>query len=290
MDRRVYGSRVFARGAVLAVAAAAIILAGCSSGLPPAGVKGFAKGVITAKGSIFVNGVEYETTGSQVTVNNLGGSAADLKVGMVVSVKGYIDPATGKGTATEIDYAKSIAGTIDSLNATTGVMVVFGITVTTDASTVYEGVSGFAALAPGDLVDVSGTASSTGIAASRVEKKTSEDFNLKGTVSGLAAGTFTLTTETGVAFTVNFTGTLASGIANGSTVEVEFSTPPAGGIITVAADKISTEHKLQSDSGDRGEVSGVVRDFVAGTPTTFTVDGTSVSADPSLVGGVATGV
>jgi hypothetical protein len=256
------------------------------------GVAGFARGVITAKGSIFVNGIEYDTTGSTTTVDNAAGSDADLQVGMVVTVRGTIDPTTGRGTAAQIEYAKSIEGTIDSVNATTGVIVVFGVTVTTNSSTVYRGVTDLTGLVVGDLVEVSGAASGSGVLASMVEKKTVvEDFNLKGTVSNLTATTFDLTTETGRVFHVTVTGSLASTVVNGAVVQVEFSSAPdASGNLTTTAAKVSVEHHLEAAEGDRTEVGGVVSDYAAGSPTTFTVEHTSVSADPSLVSGVANGV
>jgi hypothetical protein len=278
--------------AIVALAAVSCVLGpGTAQGVP-----GYAKGVITAKGSIWVNGVEYATGSASITMDDTTGhSSSDLKVGMVVEVKGTIDSATGKGTATEIQYDANLEGPIDtgSINATTQSFTVFGLTINTDANTVYDGVTGFSGLVQGDRVEVSGTADSSthAIMAARIEvKNTSGNFEIKGIVSGLAAGTFTLTPRHAASgITVNFTGTLAAGIVNGSFVEVKFAsfTNP----ISTTADQIKLLRDLEASDKDRAEVHGVVSNFAAGAGTsTFTVDDVNVSADNSLLSGVANGI
>jgi hypothetical protein len=142
-------------------------------------------------------------------------------------------------------------------------------------------------------VEVSGTADSSihAIMAARVEvKATTGDFEIKGVVSGLGAGTFTLTPRHSAnTITVNFTGTLAAGIVNGSFVEVKFAS--FANPISTTADKIKLLKDLEASDKDRAEVHGVVSNFAAGAGTsTFTVDDVNVSADNSLLSGVANGV
>ncbi|MFA6504539.1 MAG: DUF5666 domain-containing protein [Treponemataceae bacterium] len=284
---------------------AALAFSGCPSGVAStgtAGVSGYAKGVITAKGSIFVNGVEYETTSSTVTLDNASGGENDLQVGMYVELTGSIDSNTGRGVANAVNYSSSIEGTIDaaSINVSAGTFTIFGTTVQTDAATVYEHTTGFSGIGPlsaGNLVEVSGTLNSAtnSIRATRVEKKSvSEDFKLKGTVSGLSGstnGTFTLTLENGTTFTVNFTGTLNPSVVNGVRVKVEFAAAPSLNVVNTTAAKIEARHQLSSNEGDRGEVSGIVSAFNGTTePVTFVVDGTTVNAASSLVVGVANGI
>ncbi len=286
----------------LAILVSSVFL-GCPGGYSSTGgsapVSTYAKGSISAKGSIFVNGIEYETTSGTITLDNVSGGDTDLKVGMYVEVKGTVDPDTGKGTADEVNYSSSIEGTIDtgSLDAATGAFSVFALAIQTDAATVYENSTGFAGTSPlaeGDRVEVSGildSATST-IKATRVEKKSLlDDFKVKGTVSALAAGSFTLTLESGAAFTVNYTGTLDSAIVDGSRVKIEFTAAPSSGTISAAADKIELKHRLTADEGDRVEASGIVSAFDGGAdPVTFNVDDIAVSAAASLASGVADGV
>jgi hypothetical protein len=273
-----------------------LVLAGCPIGPgPTGGVSAFSKGVITAKGSIFVNGVEFETTGATITVDdNAGAADADLLVGMVVSLKGTVDAATGRGNATEILYAKNLEGIVDDKNVAAGTFVVLGQTVQTDPTTVFEGTADLASLSVDDRVEVSGTADAVAnvIRASRVEVKSdSGDFDIKGTVSGSATGTFTLTSPGFTSsLTVNYTGTLAAGIVDGALVEVKFSSFSSL-TITTSADKVSLEDSLEPSDGERTELSGVVSGLVTGgSGVTFTLDGFPVSADNSLAAGIANGM
>jgi Domain of unknown function (DUF5666) len=263
----------------------------------PAGVPGFARGVITAKGSVFVNGIEYDTNAASVTLDNLAGADDDLAIGMNVSIKGHIDTSTGRGTADEIDYACSIDGTIDigSIDLVAGTFDVFGQTILTDLTTVYDGSSGLSGtnpLASGDRVEISGVLAGTSILANRVELKngSSEDYTLRGTIGSLSGSTFNLTLEGGAVFAVAFTGTLDAGIANGSTVKIETGSAPTGLSLTVTAGKIEAAHELEGANGDRVEVEGIVSEYAAGPPVTFTVDGIAVSATSGLAAGVANGL
>ncbi len=281
------------------IAAIAFAAAACSPNAGgSAGVPTFGKGVITAKGSVFVNGIEYDTSSTAITINGGVGSDADLKVGMVVEVKGSADAATGKGTALQVLYSADLDGPVGTIDLAKTSFTVFNRTVVTDASTIWEGVTGIAGLVVGDRVEVSGSVdtSTKTLKADRVHKKaaSAEDYEVKGIVSALSASSFTLTPPDGASpLTVNFTGTLAASIVNGSSVELRFaSTGISGSVITTSADKIKAESHLSADDKSNGEVSGRVSDFAAGsTDATFTVEGVAVSASNSILpAGVANGV
>lgn len=285
------GARIVAGVASLAL----LSLSGCMLGPRTAGVPGFARGVITSKsGSIWVNGVEYQAAGARVTINGVSnGSIADLRVGMVVSVRGSIDQASGTGVATAVEFHNTLEGPIESVDQGAGTFVVLGQTVAVDASTVFEGVAGLAGLQAGNLVEVSGVAGPSGaIQATFVELKISaEHSDVSGTVSDLGATSFTLTVpESGAVFTVEYTGTLGPGIVNGSLVEVSFISI-SGSTISTTADQVTLEGSVSPEDSDRVEVSGLVKDFTAtATGATFTVEGMSVSAPSALLSGVADGV
>jgi hypothetical protein len=115
------------KAALAAAAAASLLLAGCWMGNQPGqGTVGLSKGAITAKGSITVNGVEYSTSGASITVKDSPGADSDLRVGMVVEVRGSADSSSGTGQATQIMYADSLKGPIASIGAAAGSLVVLG--------------------------------------------------------------------------------------------------------------------------------------------------------------------
>jgi hypothetical protein len=287
---------------VLPMAGSVLLLAlfGCSSpsaSSPPTAKAGYVQGVITAKGSVWVNGVEYDTSASTVHVDGASGSDTDLKVGMTVQLSVTIDPVTGKAVAQTVNYESSVKGPVANIvqasGSAPGTFTVFGQTVQVLSTTVFEGTTDLTTLAastfPVNFVEVSGQIdpATNDLVANRVEVKAAEADKLKGTVSNLNATSFTLTTEEGTAFLVNYTGTL-NGIANGSAVRIEFHAADYNGTpspsLTVTSMQIELRNtELHPNSGEGAEVEGVVAAYLAGDPATFTVEGQSVSAAASLI-------
>jgi hypothetical protein len=275
-------------GLVLVVLVA--FLFSCTQG-NPAGVNGFSKGVITAKGSIFVNGVEFDLTGASIQINGAPGTEADLRVGMQVEVKGKIDDASSTGSAAEVHFDGSLKGPIDAPIVAPN-LIVLGQTVITDSNTVFESLPlGLADLAQGDVVEVTGMADASGhILATHIEKTGSPTLEISGVLSSPTAGTFVLTPlNNGVALTVNYTGALDAGIIAGTTVEVKFVlanwTSGTKTIDTTAAN-IEAKMELEPADGDRAEVQG----FVTGlSGSTFTVEGISVNAGSLSLAGISNG-
>ena len=76
--------------AFAAAAALAVLVMACSLGGAP-GAPALSKGVIKAKGSVYVNGVEYGDNAASISIGDTANHAdSDLKVGMVVDVEGTI--------------------------------------------------------------------------------------------------------------------------------------------------------------------------------------------------------
>jgi uncharacterized protein DUF5666 len=286
------------RSALLATIAATILAAGCSGGTGGTGATntgpGVSQGVITAKGSVFVNGIEYSTTGATIKIDDNPGIETDLKVGMVVKVQGTSDDVTRKGTATQIEARDIIEGTIsnvDTVNKTITVMaqpVRIEDNVTRLNDDDLQKVFADANFQLNDIVEVHGFADDLGgLRATRVVKKTSGEFESKGFVTGLGATSFGLSLAPGGAalLTVNFTaGQLPAGTVNGSFVEVKSVATPASGVIT--ASLIHLEDKVGTP-GQEVEVEGIV---TSGTVASFVVNGQQVVTNASTLfeGGVAT--
>lgn len=266
----------------------ALGMTGCGGGgggsTSPAGVSGFSKGVITAKGSITVNGVKFDTSKrGMVKFENISGLNDDLlKVGMVVKIKGKIDDASKTGTAEKIEFADNLKGPIDagSINLTALTFKIFGQTIKVNNNTVFEGITGLAGLAGGNIVEVSGFPDTAGnIVASFIELKTGVTaFEIKGIVSGFTTGgnTFTLTppnSTTGLAITLGTGVTLPTGFGNGKFVEVQTS----GSGTAITASKVEIETEMQPGDNDRTEVEGLVTSLDS-VNKTFVVNGITVDA------------
>jgi hypothetical protein len=230
------------------------------------GQTGVTVGPITAFGSVFVNGVEFDTSRASFDVR--GSSAADdssLSVGMVVRIKGSHDDR-GHGSATEIRYDSEIEGpvadvTVDSADSSIKHFSIFGQDILANATTVFRGEHGtsytFADLADGDHVEVSGDFDGAILVASFIERKdaTDQTFEVKGTVSSLNGSTFVLTLEGGSTLNVTLAdgAVLPAGLVDGSFVELEGTMPDATMPQDFLAQRVKLEDRDDFDGEGRGE-------------------------------------
>jgi hypothetical protein len=258
---------------------------GGGTGDTPATGAAVSQGVITAKGSVFVNGVEYSTSGATIRIDDNPGIESGLKVGMVVRVRGTSDDATRTGTATQVEARDLLEGTISVVGA--GTITVMGQTVRIEDNVTRlndddaQKVFGQANFQVGDIVEVHGFADDQGgLRATRVHRKLTGEFESKGFVTGLGATSFGLSLTPGGAsvLTVNFTaGSLPAGTVNGSLVEVKSAAAPAAGAVT--ATLVRLEDRLGA-AGEKVEVEGIVS---SGTLASFVVNGQQVVTSASTL-------
>jgi|GEM_PF-1519868 len=116
---------------IAALAISALALAGCSGGggggAPAANTVN--RGVITAPGTVVVNGVFYNVSSAGITIDGLSGKTSDLQVGMVVSVRGIFDNRTShaiRRTATSVEYASNFQGPVDCVNILNNTLTIMG--------------------------------------------------------------------------------------------------------------------------------------------------------------------
>lgn len=268
----------FQRKTIALAVFGALALAGCGAGTSTTGGSttgtSLARtGVITGFGSVFVNGVEYETDNSSVSLDDgASGDEGDLKVGMVVTLEGSVNDDGVTGTATSISYSDELEGIVSAVNIAgdgTGTLTVMGQTVTIDAATVFESdvvaVTAFSNIALGNIVEVSGYSAGDGsIFATRVEvkkaaKEAGDEIELKGVIAGLdaTAQTFML----GALMVHYGSAQLERAPANGLYVEVKSTTAPTVDNMLTAS-KVEVEGDgdkgIDGDAGDEVELEGVV--------------------------------
>jgi hypothetical protein len=215
-------------------------------------------GLVTAVGSITVNGVKFDTQGAVVTVDGAGGQDSDLKVGLVTTVTGTLNSDGVTGTATRVDVDNELKGTLDSaptITPTGGSFSVFGQLVLVDANTVFGNATGLADFSAGTAVEVSGFRDASGqVRATRVEKEAPAPatIEVKGAIITVNSGASTFTLGT---LTVSFAGAQqinfpAGGLSTGLLVEVKGPQPSAGALAATS---------VEVKSGELGPVSGEVR-------------------------------
>ncbi len=291
---------------------ALLALSGCGGGggTQTAGIGGTGKvssGSITAFGSIFVNGVEYDISNATITVDedSTQKSQADLHIGMVVTVDGSSNATSG--TATRVTYDSVAEGPVSGLVTAPGglskTFSVFGVAARIDQATVFDNSDPtftFGSIADNDLVKLSGFFDNgTGgtLLVTYIEKTGTFDpanpagvAEVKGTVRNAPAGG--ALPANGDTFTVNgVTVTLDAGTAldsrlggavnNNTYVEVKGT---LNGATSLLASNVELERTAVGDSGDEVELEGLIAGFsslAAGFQVGGqNVDGSGASLEP----------
>ncbi len=283
-----------AKGArlLLAAATAGTVLLSCNGGdlgdESGGGIGGsgiVAQGTITDFGSIFVNGVEYETSMAEVEIDERRASEGDLRLGMYVTVRGRRnDDTTGVADGVVVDHnLRGPVGTVEapSANGKTRTVDIFGTTVTLRRKdTVFEGEGfGFDTIAMGDQVRVSALPGSrTGLRATRVEKigdaLEGTEVKLTGEVEGWdGIGLFLLgRTEVRVDAATEISG---GPLVDGRFVEVEGLL--RADLVSVLATEIEPDDdEALPEELDDFEIEGVVTAIEG--PREFVISGVRVDA------------
>lgn len=291
----------------LLLLAAVWALSGCggTSSVADGGMggTGMAYGTITEIGSIWVNGVEFDTTGAEVDIDgvsftdNAGTSGGiELLPGMVVRVDGTINADGVSGTATRVSYKNSLEGPVSAKDTTALTLTVLGQTVVVDNTTRFDNIlpADLSGIIVGDVVEVSGFITSNGnIYARYIEKTVSANYELTGMVTAIGgANSFTIGGLTISTLGIGFdTGVLTAG---SSFVEVEGSSFGGGGELIASAVSVISAG-LDTTDIDEAEVEGLVTAItapLAGDVMEFTLGAQSVvtDANTNYSGGLATDI
>jgi len=292
------------RKAGIFAAMTALLLAGCGGGggggttpptnpptdPPPTGGitrtgVAIAAGPITEFGSVWVNGVEYETNSAEFIREGQSSSEVEFELGETVLVKGTINDDNTGAVATTVEFEDAVEGPVSSVDELARTFVVFGQTVRIVPRTVIDNdcTGGLAGLTSYPQVEVSGVPDDTGvIEASRVECKTAAQigpndlWELNGVVSNLNPGgamTFEINgfvVDYSTAAVDNFPG---GAISAGDPVEAKGNSLNGSGQLEATR----VEYKgarLAGDEGDHIEIEGFITSITA--PDRFVVNGVTV--------------
>lgn len=221
-------------------------------------------GPITGFGSVIVGGIEFDTDTASVTIDGSPAAVDELKLGMVATVRGVVEPGGRRGIATSVIADDLLQGPIETIDAGAGSFTALRQIVLTDASTVFDPLP-LADLEPGDVVLVGGFLDAQGrVRATRIELRTTDlELELKGFIQSLdpVARTFRIN-----ALLVDFADAeverAPDGLQDGLFVEVDGEEPPDQGIF--AAESVDVlDPELMADPGDGLKVEGFVTAVVS---------------------------
>ena len=249
-------------------------------------------GAISGFGSVFLDGVEFDTSTAAVSIDGEPASVADLRSGQTVRLTGSIGGTGATGAASQVAADTAAQGPISAIDRAGSSFTVLGLTVIVGPNTSLIGPGGatrLESLAPGTLATVSALVGPGGaVVATRVDLPASVPaYVLTGAVvqADPSTGQFVLdglTIDGGAAVLDGFP---AGGVQDGQVVQVFAPPNPAGGAL--AATRIRLLPSLAGQSGDGGVIEGVVSQFAS--TNHFAVDGVpvAVSAATTYVGGTA---
>jgi hypothetical protein len=282
----------------LLAAAAALFIASCGGGTGGTGMTNTPAasfGTITDFGSVFVNGVEFNTSGAAIVLDGNPVTQNELRQGMVVTVSGSRSGSSGSATRIEVDEA--VKGFVEA-KPDANHWTVMGQTVLVDDQTRFES---NVQPAVGEFAEVHGLVVADGkISGGFIEKKNAPfpAFEVKGFVKNQddTAKTFQIGT-----LTVNYNGATINDMPNpmgnawnGLLVEAKgntcATTPVCG---TLTASKVEPNGPQMQDVADF-EVEGFVTkinsptDFLVGNQRVVTTTSTIFAG--GVTGDIAVGV
>ncbi|MBW2513254.1 MAG: hypothetical protein JRE21_01630 [Deltaproteobacteria bacterium] len=264
--------KAFPVKSLLSALCALFVLVSCGGGPSTGGGIGgtgiISSGTVSAHGSIFVNGLEFDTSDAVIVVNGVEVGTGDefvldyLDIGKVVLVEGTGDMDASLAVADRVTYRDNVAGPVESMadfGPTTKEIVVLGQRVILNVLTIMKGIA-FDDLMQDDLVVVSGLVDDTGAIRATFLEKTGEF--VPGNIVGVTGFVDNLDKDLETfqinSLTVDYFGIapadLPEEFAENLLVEVEGTLDVAGGVMTAT----SIESGDEFDDADQIEVLGFV--------------------------------
>ena len=247
------------------------------------GGTGISAGTITGFGSIFVNGVEFDTSNATIIVDGVEVGVGDiatnsnLAIGQFVQVVGDINADGVSGMANRVTFKDNVEGPVTTIvrrdtTAGTAELVLLGQTILIDGRTRLDGIALSAITANQTLLEISGLRDVVGN--QEVIRATYVKFigDISGSSSAEVTGFISNLNKSTATFTINNLNVVASAIdlsdfADGNYVEVRGTTSDG---LVLTATSMGIEDDFDLDDADDAELEGYV---------------TSVGASPFVLGG-----
>ncbi len=262
-----------------------LVLAACGGGgggvasVGSGGTGAFSVGTVTGFGSVIVNGLRYDDSAASVSDEDGPRSRSDLKLGMVVKVRGTVN--AGASSANSIMFDSELLGPVSALNNTAKTVTILGQKVLFDASSVFDASlpQGFASIQANQVLEVHGYLNplTNELQATLVELKSNPNkYKLSGIVRNLqtSAKTLQIGSET-IGYSSLNGSQLPASLANGVLIKARLSPTASNTSVTWNATKLSLPDAGVQDE-DQADVEGLITAFVSSSQ--FTVGTVPVDA------------
>ncbi|MEQ8803909.1 DUF5666 domain-containing protein [Haliea sp.] len=262
---------------------------GGGGGIGGSGQSTTSSGTIDGFGSIFVNGVRFDTDDAEVIIDGEVRGEDALRLGMVVLVTGEVADDGANGTARTVLYDNELTGPISrietSADGNSRLLTVLGVNVIVErAGTVLDDVT-FATLAVNDVVEVSGfTGRGDSLRATRVERESTfvagqTRVTLSGQVGAVTGTEFVLGDLTVDFSAAEFEDIPGGTIAEGQTVRV--SGTLNGTVVTASRIEAEQGPGSRFQEGETARVQGAITRYTS--PASFRVGGVEIDASSAVL-------
>ena len=278
--RRSHTAKRWLSGFSITLGTAALVACGSGGGDDgrTAGIEG--TGIVSGFGSVYVDGIEFETRGAEILFNGEPSPESRLRVGDVVTVTGTMAD-NGSARARRIVFNRTLEGPIEQITVDNGAgtLTALGQTVSFDADTSFVNTP-VEDLAAGDLIAISGFVGTDGsVDASSIEQgpvfqPNNTRLDAEGTARNVTPSSFMVE-----GLTVNYASAAvdesAGALQDGAFVEV-FGVRDADNDAPLVADTVNVLGENRAEDGDRMFVEARIRDF--GGLDDFTAAGWRIDA------------
>ena len=132
------------------------------------------RGVVTGFGSVFIDGTRFDTSNAVFSKDDEVATQDDLRVGMVVELRGNV----AAGTAENVDFEEDVKGPIDAISPSSDELTVLGQTILITPNTRFDEGVALSNLGVGEVLEISGLRGVNDVLeASFIEKKTIDEVN-----------------------------------------------------------------------------------------------------------------
>ena len=249
--------------------------AGASPGTGGTGSPIFSQGSISGFGSVIVNGVKFDDLQASVEIDGVTAASADLRLGMVADVVGSVGADPALGTASSIGVWSVAQGAVRQVTASD--FMVGGMSIPTDAATVFEGIASSVQLVAGQTVTVWGLQTSADAREWTATRVALAPATLPFVNSGLISISNNQVYLNGLRLTL--TETLAESLKNGNLVRVQGTLSADGKSVTVTGVKLLGTLAGAPQQGDV-EIQGYVSSISA--PNGFVMNNLSVDTHSAV--------
>lgn len=244
------------------------VLVGCGGGSSsrnvqtpaPTSTTQIAKGAVSGFGSVFVNGVEWETDDCDFRIDDEVGDETQLEIGDIVEVEGTIDD-NNVAHCTSMEYDSELEGLITEIGV--DYILVHGLRVDINDDTVFDDDlpnRDITDLAVGDYVEVSAFSRTDGYIATRIDLEVDDgEVEIYGKVENLDSTTSTFTIHE---LTVNFAGASfddfeGKDLEDGDYVEIEGESSNSDDELVATSVEYKDNNPFDDgEEGDEFEVEG----------------------------------